>query len=417
MSELAVRVEQRWAVLQRRGPYALLALATVLAAMTAAPLGFVDQLPYVLALAALVAVGHWWCVDRRWDEGPLDDGLGHVYLAARTLAAFVMSWLNPFCAVFAFVAYFDATTYAKGRWIPVVLGITAVTMAGSQAGGFPPSGTTQTLVFLGLLALNLVLVLIFTAIARQETELADERVATIAELERTNARLEEAMQENAALQEALVTRAREAGIHEERERLAAEIHDTIAQGLAGIVTQLQAADEAYDDAAAAEHRKRAAELARASLDETRRSVEALSPAALEHLALVEAVRARVREWAAENGVRAEVVVTGEPETLSPAVEAVVLRVVQESLTNVARHAEASRVGITLSYTDDEIVLDVRDDGRGFDVRVTTPRGNRGGFGLDGMRRRAERAGGALIVESEPGGGTAVSLRVPSGCDV
>ncbi|MGH1563236.1 sensor histidine kinase [Mumia sp. DW29H23] len=415
MSELAARIEQRWAVLQRRGPYGILAVATLLAVLTAEPLGFVAQLPYVVALAVLVAVGHWWCVDRRWDGGRLDDKLGQTYVVLRTLAAFVMSWLNPFCAVFGFVAYFDASLYAKGRWVPVVLGVTAVTMAGSQSGGFPPSGTTQTLVFLGLLALNFGLVLVFTAIAGQESALADERVATIAELERTNARLEEAMEENAALQEALVRRAREAGIHEERERLAAEIHDTIAQGLAGIVTQLQAADEAYDDAAASDHRKRAAELARASLDEARRSVQALGPAALDTLDLVDAVRSRAQEWTAEAGVASHVVVTGEPEPLPPDVEAVVLRVVQESLTNVTRHAGASRVGITLSYTDDEVVLDVRDDGRGFDPAGPNGTSDGGGFGIAGMRRRADRAGGVLVVESEPGGGTAVSLRVPSGC--
>lgn len=88
---------------------------------------------------------------------------------------------------------------------------------------------------------------------------------------------------------------------------------------------------------------------------------------------------------------------------------------EESLTNAARHSAASRVGVTLSFTDDEVVLDVRDDGRGFDPSSSI-RSDRSGFGIEGMRRRAERAGGELVVESEPGGGTAVSLRVPSVCD-
>lgn len=408
MSELSARVEQRWAALQRRGPYVLLALACLLSVATASAFDRVAQLPYVLGLAAVVAVGHWWCVDRRWG-GRLDDGVGHVYLAGRTAIAFVMSWLNPFCAVFAFVSYFDASRYASPRWVPVALTATAVTMAGSQSGGFPPSGALHWLVFAGLLALNLALVLVFAALERQESALADERVSTISALE-------DALSENAQLQEALVARAREAGMHEERERLAAEIHDTIAQGLAGIVTQLQAADDAHDEDAAAEHRKRAAELARSSLDEARRSVQALGPAALDNLDLVDAVRARAQEWSAETSTPSQVVVTGEPEPLAPDVEAAILRVVQESLTNAGRHAAATRVGVTLSYTDDEVVLDIRDDGRGFDPAAPGSGDDRRGFGIDGMRRRAERAGGVLIVESEPGAGTAVSLRVPSECD-
>ncbi|MFD1827955.1 sensor histidine kinase [Mumia zhuanghuii] len=414
MNDLSEHIERRWATLVRYAPYPLLALSLALAIPLAQAIGTTDRLPLLAALAVVAAAAHWWCVSRRWGA-PLDDWLGRTYVIVRTVFAFVLSWLNPFFCIYASIGYYDASVYLRRRGTWAVLLVTAVTMAGSQAGGWPPKSVGQAAAFAGLFVLNAGLVCLFTVMSHNETELAEERSSTISELERTNARLEQAMRENAALQEALVARAREAGRHEERERLAAEIHDTIAQGLAGIVTQLQAADDAYDDAAAAAHRKRAAELARASLDEARRSVHALAPAALDHLDVLEAVRARAHEWSAETGVPAELVVTGEPEPLSPDTEAVVLRVVQESLTNVGRHAQASRVGVTLSYAEGEVVLDVRDDGHGFDLAA--PRqGSDGahGFGIDGMRRRALRAGGALVVESEPGGGTAVSLRVPSG---
>ncbi len=94
------------------------------------------------------------------------------------------------------------------------------------------------------------------------------------------------------------------------------------------------------------------------------------------------------------------------------VEATLLRIAQEGLANTRRHAAASRVGVTLSYMGDEVTLDVRDDGRGFDPATLPPRERTGGFGLGGMRTRAERIAGAVGIESEPGRGTAISARVP-----
>ncbi|WP_262852528.1 sensor histidine kinase [Mumia quercus] len=407
MNDLSARIERRWSVLLRYGAYPLLALSLALAVPLAQAVGTVDRLPLLAVLTVVAALAHWWCVSRRWQE-PLDDWLGRTYVVARTGLAFVLSWLNPFFSIYASIGYYDAPVYLRKRATWAVLLVTAATMAGAQSGGLPPRSAGQAAAFAGLFVLNAGLVLLFTAISHNEAELAEERSTTIAALQ-------EALRENAALQESLTARAREAGIHEERERLAAEIHDTIAQGLAGIVTQLQAAEDSPDDAAAAAHRKRAAELARTSLDEARRSVQALSPAALDHLDLVDAVRLRTGEWAAETGVGAEVVVTGTPAPVDPAAEAAVLRVVQESLTNVARHAAAKRVGVTLSYADSEVMLDVRDDGRGFDADAQR-RDADSGYGIVGMRRRAERAGGTLVVETEPGGGTAVSLRVPSVSD-
>ncbi|MZG17745.1 sensor histidine kinase, partial [Streptomyces sp. SID5914] len=191
-----------------------------------------------------------------------------------------------------------------------------------------------------------------------------------------------------------------------------EIHDTLAQGLTGIIAQLQVVAAAPDQDLGREHLDRALALARHSLGEARRSVHNLSPVALADDGLPDALEKTVTEWGGRTGVQARFTVTGTTEHLHDEVAATLLRIAQEALSNTARHAAADRVGVTLSYMGDEVTLDIRDDGRGFDPltpRACTPGG---GFGLDGMRVRAERIAGSLTVEAEPGHGTAVSARVP-----
>ncbi|MFC7647048.1 sensor histidine kinase [Streptosporangium lutulentum] len=178
------------------------------------------------------------------------------------------------------------------------------------------------------------------------------------------------------------------------------------------MTQLQAATDNTDLAVARNHVERAAALARHGLGEARRSVQDLGPGALEHDTLPDALKNLVETWSVSTGVRAEFTVTGTVEPLHNEIEATVLRIAQETLANADRHARATRVGVTLSYMDDELSLDVRDDGRGFDPHAPGERGISRGFGLGGMRARAERVAGTLDIESGPGRGTAVSARVP-----
>ncbi len=259
------------------------------------------------------------------------------------------------------------------------------------------------MLFVALFALNFGLAGAMGRYALHVERTSDERAVAITELERVNATLEEALARNEALQQTVVTQAHLAGVQDERQRLAREIHDTIAQSLAGIVTRLEAAT-------GGERTQRALGLARDALAEARRSVLDLSPARLEDATLSEALGAVLRAWAEGREVRADLVVVGEPEPLHPEVEATVLRIAQESLANVAKHADAGRVGVTLSYDGDEVVLDIRDDGSGFDLDAEAPASS---FGLRGMRQRAERLAGVLTLESRPGGGTAVSLRLPA----
>jgi signal transduction histidine kinase len=227
-------------------------------------------------------------------------------------------------------------------------------------------------------------------------------------------RLEATLAENAGLHRQLLTQAREAGVLDERQRMAREIHDTLAQGLAGIITQLQAAEQAANDPERwRRHLTAATELARGSLTEARRSVHELRPEPLSTARLSDALRDVAARFTELHGVTATVEIAGTVRAMAPEVEVVLLRTAQEALANVARHASATRVVITLSYLDHDVALDVCDDGRGFDP-AQTPKAKResGGFGLVAMRQRVEGLFGALSVESQPGSGTAISARIP-----
>nr|WP_225953784.1 sensor histidine kinase [Kibdelosporangium phytohabitans] len=191
---------------------------------------------------------------------------------------------------------------------------------------------------------------------------------------------------------------------EERARIAREVHDTVAQGLAGIVTQLETVAELAPAEPVRGHIDTARQLARTSLVEVRRSIDALRPGPLRDARLSEAVEHAVRTWQAQYATPVTVTVTGTPQPMHPEVEVTVLRAAQEALSNVGRHARARRVDVTLSYMEDVVVLDVRDDGTGFDP------GEASGFGLTAPRQRVRLLSGTVEVESAPG--AAVSVAVP-----
>ncbi|MFK4099032.1 sensor histidine kinase [Streptomyces sp. NPDC019531] len=394
------------------GPYALLAAGVVAAAVSARPVGMGRSA--MAASAVLVATGAllqvWWGRVRRRQPGPSRTGV--YFYFSRWGLGFVLTWLNPFFAFYAVTGYYTAARELPRRLVMPGLFLTAITMAGSEVGGMPPHGLLLWTGFLLVLGLNMGLVSVFTRFAFQEQERARVQAETITELERTNTALQQALDENAALHAQLLVQAREAGVADERRRLAAEIHDTLAQGLTGIIAQLQVVANTPDENLAREHAGRAMDLARHSLGEARRSVHNLAPVALEHDGLPQALNNTVAEWGERTGVRAEFTVAGATEQLHDEVSATLLRIAQEALSNASRHARAGRLGVTLTFLGDEVILDIRDDGVGFDPLALPSRTRTGGFGLDGMRARAERIAGSLTVETEPGHGTALSARVP-----
>jgi signal transduction histidine kinase len=208
---------------------------------------------------------------------------------------------------------------------------------------------------------------------------------------------------------------REAGVLEERQRLAREIHDTLAQGFTSIVMLLEAADAQLgaNDGAARAHLDQARRTARESLAEARGVVWALQPPALEQATLAEALGCLAEHLRDETGVMARSVVTGTPRALAPQADAALLRAAQEGLANIRRHAGATEVVLTLSYVGDRVILDIRDDGRGFDPAMTVTAQDGTGLGLGGMRARMADLGGTLTVESTPGEGTTLVAEVPA----
>jgi signal transduction histidine kinase len=204
-------------------------------------------------------------------------------------------------------------------------------------------------------------------------------------------------------------------VQDERARLAREIHDTLAQGFTGIITQLQAAEQASDEAIRRRHTESALGLAREGLAEARRSVQALRPTALEQTSLADALSGVARSWSARTGVPSAVTVTGTARPLPTETEVALLRMAQEALTNVEKHAAAHRVMIALRTDPAGVRLEVRDDGRGFDAveRLQNAAAGSGGYGLIAMRERLESSAGILTVEARPGRGTVVRAEVPA----
>ena len=205
----------------------------------------------------------------------------------------------------------------------------------------------------------------------------------------------------------LLTQAREAAMLEERTRLARDIHDTLAQGLTGIVVQLGAALRALMVAPdeTREHLVLAQRMARESLAEARRSVWNLRAPALDRGDLADALRS-----VAVRPLGSDVVVTfeqvGEPWPLTTAIESTLLRVAQEALANVARHSLATEAWMALIYMTDSVQLSVRDNGVGFDPEAGPEKGITpgpwGGFGLLGMEERVSALGGTLTLSSQDG---------------
>jgi len=208
-------------------------------------------------------------------------------------------------------------------------------------------------------------------------------------------------------------RSRFALVLEERARLAREIHDTLAQGFVGISSQLDAVAMCMpnDRSPARQYLDLARRMARHSLTEARRSVMDLRASVLEGQDLAAALESGTRMWTAGSGVDVAVDVSGPQAALPQDFEQHLLRIAQEAVTNVLKHASASRVAVKLHTEARKIYLRIVDNGHGFEQRDVFSSGG-GHFGLIGMRERAERLGGELHLMSHPGHGTEVEVTVP-----
>jgi signal transduction histidine kinase len=351
----------------------------------------------VLGLAGGLALWYWHEVIRT------GRALSGRVAALPSLAAAAALWapllvLHPIFQLLMFSAYHLACSgpAPMRRAVPRIAIVSAVVVAtASVRAGFQP----LDLVFYGAVTLALGLLVAMMQAIHEQSE----------QRQRLLEQLESARGELAAAE-------RRAGVLAERQRLAREIHDTLAQGFASIVTLSEAARaQARSSPEVAMRRlEEAGQVARSSLDQARRAIWALRPEALERGSLGRALGELAAEFGSQTGIDTHSAVTGEEDDLGPAAREALLRVAQEALANVRKHADAHRVQLTLSYLDDATLLDIRDDGTGFDPATPARNGSVAGFGLAGMRERLAAHGGTLTIETAPGQGTSVAAALPRG---
>ena len=437
-------LDKRWPPVLAVLPYAALIFCVILSLALPNPGPRAEGIELILSLLAAAWMLWMFTLHPAWRARP---GVMALFITVLLVIGAFQVLDQTIFGIYTFTIYFYVLTFMVWPWrLLGTIGV-ALLAATSQAYGDNKHTLNGVLVYLILITVNVAIGLAYTW-SRWTSERA------LGELSEANRTLKTTLAENAGLQQQLLTQAREAGVLDERQRMAREIHDTLAQGLTGIITQLQAAEHAADDLAGwRRHFEAATRLARESLSEARRSVEALRPESLETGRLSEALSEVVGRWSALHGIPVQLTTTGAARPMPSEAEFALLRTAQEALANVAKHAQATRVGVTLSYMEHEVALDVRDDGRGFDpaklcaeaakaakaaaanghapvarvggltglVGLSVGDGLRhsnagkpgdGGFGLVAMRQRIESLAGRLQVESEPGFGTGISACLP-----
>ena len=440
-------------------PYVALAVSLLLALLIGS-----DTPRYLGAVLGVSAAAAAWLATMRvpFSLNRVHPVRGPVFYAGLLALIGTLIIINPFFAIFGFTGYLYVIL-VPGWWKVPGMVVNAGFMALSEVGGAAQMHGVGLLAYTGVFAVNVFIVASMTKAGLDDNKRSEQRARTIDQLSEANRRLEQMMEENAGLHAQLVAQAREAGVFDERQRMAGEIHDTLAQGLTGILAQLEAADLAEPDPVRRRrHLDLARGLARDSLAEARRSVQALRPQMLEGARLPDALRELAQKWTETSGIPVRAGVDGDPRPLQPALEVVLFRAAQEALANVAKHADADHVGMTLTYMHDLVSLDVLDNGRGFDAESGRPAvtaavlseagasvggssglggfgssggcraptlpnpasgsasvpapaqsANGNGYGLSAMRRRLRQVGGNLEIESAPGDGTTVSASVPA----
>jgi signal transduction histidine kinase len=232
-------------------------------------------------------------------------------------------------------------------------------------------------------------------------------VHTRLELHQTNLTLQERVDE-AVLQIRQLSQRVLAVQDEERARIARELHDGLAQELSALRLDLERAMRTAEDQQQRDLLESASGQCQDALADLRRAIQDLRPVALDAANLMEVIRQNAERFELSTGIAVFVRTQGNVEDLSGMLSASLLRVFQEALHNVERHAQADEIGLSLTCADDEITLEVRDNGVGFETeKLEQP-----GHGLSNMRARAQLLGGSFEVESTPGEGTTLRFRAP-----
>jgi NarL family two-component system sensor histidine kinase YdfH len=243
----------------------------------------------------------------------------------------------------------------------------------------------------------------YVALYMRQNDAREQAQSLLTELEAANRQLSE-----------YATQVEDLTIAAERQRMARELHDTLSQGLAGLILQLEAADAHLTKERPERAHKivqDAMEQARGTLADARRAIGDLRSSVDHFDSLEQALKAEVMRFEQATGLPCELDVQLNNELPDSIVETG-LRIISEALTNVARHAHASHAWVQVEETETQLCMEVRDDGQGFDPEAVEA----GHYGLLGMRERARLAGGRLDVSSEQGQGTAIKAWLPSSLD-
>jgi len=216
----------------------------------------------------------------------------------------------------------------------------------------------------------------------------------------------------------LIERARLTGVNEERQRLAAEIHDSLTQGFISIVTHLEIAEakmenhpqELQDELQPLLNKVR--QTARDNLTAARKMTWALRPDLQQVVPFAESIAKLTERWSTENKIAVSFSSSGDARQLHPDVATALLRTAREALNNIQKHAKSTQVTVTLTYMDTLVALDVRDNGQGINSESLSQRNDDSGFGLKSIRGQVEQLGGELTIESNAGKGTTIAVALP-----
>lgn len=352
------------------------------------------QIVVLTGLLALWHLGSMLCARRvpNWHSRPAASvaiilvGIVLWYLLVRVNSAFYFTLAGFYSQIFFMLPPVWAIPISVG------LGVLVLIQGGAGSLDLRDPGVWAAIAGIGF---SLLFYIWIVAIINQSAE----RKMLIEQLQRTQADLAQAE--------------REAGTLAERQRMAREIHDTLAQGFVSIVMHVEAAEQALPDGlpVVQRHLNQAKTTARQSLAQARQVVQDLRFQPVEGSPLPEVIGQAVESWAEATGIVTTMTVTGNVHPMPPDVEVTLLRAVQEALANVRKHASASHVAVTLSYMGDEVVLDVQDNGVGIGTTATDPLLS-SGYGLTAMRERVEQLHGSLLIESSPGEGTTLVVEIP-----
>jgi len=216
----------------------------------------------------------------------------------------------------------------------------------------------------------------------------------------------------------LVEQARLTGVNEERQRLAAEIHDSLTQGFISIVTHLEIAEaklENHPSELRADLQlliNKVRQTARDNLTAARKMTWALRPDLQQMVPFAESIAKITERWSTENKIAVSFSSSGDARQLHPDVATALLRTAREALNNIQKHAGATQVTVTLTYMDTLVALDVKDNGQGINSESLSQRNDDSGFGLRSIREQVEQLGGELTIESNAGKGTTIAVALP-----